>query len=97
MQGFDDQAKTVPAWLGSSNASVVFTRHCTFGFPLFWSSQNSLIEKNFNSLEDCTRHLEQFFAQKDEKFWENGIMELLEKWQKVVKQNGGYAVQPSYW
>ena len=34
---------------------------------------------NFNSLEDCKRHLEQFFAQKDKKFWEDGIMKLPEK------------------
>ena len=35
-------------------------------FHLFWSLQNSLNGKNFNSLEDyCKRHLEQFFAQKD--------------------------------
>ena len=34
-------------------------------FHLFRSLQNSLNGKNFNSLEDCKRHLEQFFAQKD--------------------------------
>ena len=28
-----DQAKTVTAWLGSSDSSAVFTRHCTFRFP----------------------------------------------------------------
>ena len=39
-------------------------------FHLFRSLQNSLNGKNFNSLEDCKRHLEQFFAQKDKKFWE---------------------------
>ena len=33
-------------------------------FHLFQSLQNSLNGKNFNSLEDCKRHLEQFFAQK---------------------------------
>ena len=38
-------------------------------FHLFWSLQNSLHGNNFNSLEDCKRHLEQFFAQKDKKFW----------------------------
>ena len=30
---------------------------------------------------------EQFFAQKGTKFWDDGIMKLLEKWQKVVEQN----------
>ena len=33
-------------------------------FHLFWSLQNSLDEKNFNSPKDCKRHLEKFFAQK---------------------------------
>ena len=51
------------------------------------------MEKKFNSLEDCKRHLEQFFAQKDKKFWEDGIMELPEKWQKVVEQRGEYIGQ----
>ena len=60
---------------------------------LFQSLQNSLIGKNFNSLKDCKRHLEQFFAQKGKKFWGDGIMKLSEKWQKVVEQNGKYAVQ----
>ena len=54
-------------------------------FHLFQSLQNSLNGKNFNSLGDCKRHLEQFFAQKDKKFWEDGIIRLPEKWQKVVE------------
>ena len=39
------------------------------------------------------RHLEQFFAQKDKKFWEKAIIKLPEKWQKVMEQNGEYVVQ----
>ena len=62
-------------------------------FHLFRSLQNSLNGKNFSSLEDCKRYLEQFFAQKNKKFWEDGIMKLPEKWQKVVEQNGEYIVQ----
>ena len=62
-------------------------------FHLFRSLQNSLNGKKFNPLEDCERHLEQFFAQKDKKFWEDGIMKLTEKWQKVVEQKGEYVVQ----
>ena len=62
-------------------------------FHLFWSLQNSLNGKNFHSLEGYKRHLEQFFAQKDKKFWEDGIMKLPEKWQKVVEQKGEYIVQ----
>ena len=62
-------------------------------FHLFRSSQNSLNGKNVNSLKDRKRHLEQFFAQKDKKFWEDGNMKLPEKWQKVVEQKGDYIVQ----
>ena len=43
-------------------------------------------EKKFHSLEDCKRHLEQFFAQNDKKFWEDGIMKLPGKCQKTVGQ-----------
>ena len=43
--------------------------------------------KNFNFLEDCKRYLEQFFAQKHKTFWEDRIIKLPEKWQKVVEQN----------
>ena len=62
-------------------------------FHLFWSLQNSLNGKNFNSLEDCKSHLEQFFVQKDKKFWEDEIMKLPERWQKVMGQNSQYVVQ----
>ena len=62
-------------------------------FYLFWSLENSLTGKDFNSQEDCKRHLEQFFARKENKFWEDGIMKVPERWQKVVEQNGEYAVQ----
>ena len=60
---------------------------------LFWSLQNSLNGENFNFLKDCKRHLEQFFAQKDKMFLEDGIMKLPGKWQKIVEQNNEYAVQ----
>ena len=63
-------------------------------FHLFRSLQTSLNGKNFNSLEDSKGQLEQFFAQKHRKFWEDGIMKLPEKWQKVVEQKKGeYVVQ----
>ena len=66
-------------------------------FHLFQSLQNSLNGKNFNSLEDCKRYLEQFFAQLDKKFGEDGIMKLPKKQQKVLEQNGEYVVDLSSW
>ena len=45
-------------------------------FLLFQSLQNSLNGEKLNSPEDCKRHLQQFFAQKDKKFWKDEIMRL---------------------
>ena len=45
----------------------------------------SLNGKNFNSLEDCRRNLEQFFAQKDKKLREDGIRMLPEEEPKAVE------------
>ena len=62
-------------------------------FHFFQSLQNYLNGKKFNSLEKCKKYLEQFFAQKNKKFWEDGIMKLPEKWQKLMKENSEYMVQ----
>jgi len=62
-------------------------------YHLFRSLQNFLNGKNFDSLEACKNHLEQFIAQKDVKFWENEIMKLPQRWQKVVEQNGTYVIE----
>ena len=44
-------------------------------------------------MDNCKRHLEQLFVQKDKKFLEDRIIKLPGKWQKAVKQNGEYIVQ----
>ena len=43
------------------------------------------MEKNSIPWKTVKRNLEQVFAQKDKKFWEDGIMKLPEKRQKVVE------------
>ena len=37
-------------------------------------------------------HLVQFFADKDQKFYERVIMNLPESWQKVIEQSGEYII-----
>ena len=85
---FDDQAKTVTAWLGSSDSSTTFTRHCIFRFPL-----NSLNGKKIKFPGRLQKAPGTVLSQNDKKFWEDGIMKLLERWQKIVEQNGEYVVQ----
>jgi len=55
-------------------------------YYLFRSLQNSLSGVKLISKEACENHLSQFFAQKSQKFYSNGIMVLSQKWQKMVKK-----------
>ena len=57
--------------------------------------QSSLNGKTFNNDEAVKSYLVQFFANKDQKFYERGIMKLLERWQKVIKQNRKYIIDES--
>ena len=61
-------------------------------YYLFRSLQNSLNGKTFNDDEAVKSHLVQFFANKDQKFYERGIMKLPERWQKAIEQNGKYII-----
>ena len=61
-------------------------------YHLFRSMQNSLNGVKLASREACENYLSQFFAEKPQKFYTDGIMSLEEKWQKVVDQNGTYLV-----
>ena len=61
-------------------------------YYLFRSLPNSLNGKTFNDDEAVKSHLLQFFADKDQKFYERGIMKLPERWQKVIEQNGKYII-----
>jgi len=61
-------------------------------YHLFRSLQNSLNGLKLASKEACENHLVEFFDQKPQKFYCDGIMVLPEKWQKVVDQNGTYLV-----
>ena len=56
------------------------------------------MEKNFNpwkTVKDTWKSA--LFIQKDKKFGEDRIMKQIEKWQKIVEQNGEYVVQQSFW
>ncbi|KAG9427769.1 transposase [Apis mellifera carnica] len=54
---------------------------------LFRSLQNSLNGKNFNTDDDIKSYLIQFFANKNQKFYERGIMMLPERWSLIKMGN----------
>lgn len=61
-------------------------------YHLFRSLQNSLNGIKLVSKEACENHLIQFFNQKPQKFFTDGIMALPEKWRNIVDNNGAYLV-----
>ena len=62
-------------------------------YHLFRSMQKSLNGKIFNDADDVKSHLIQFFADKNQKFYEHGIMILPERWQKVIEKNGQHLIE----
>ena len=83
--------ETIGAELGSDVASPVQPRPLTIGLSFISKFTNFLNDKNFSNNDDLKSHLAEFFAVKDQKFYQCGIMKLLERWQKVIKQNGRYS------
>ena len=64
-------------------------------YYFFRSLQNSLNGKTSNDDEAVKSHLVRFFVDKEQKFYERGIMKLPERWQKVIEQNGKYIIDQS--
>jgi len=58
---------------------------------LFSSLQNSLNGVKLASKEAC-ENLKQFFNQKSQKFYRDGITALPQKWQNIIENNGAYFV-----
>jgi len=61
-------------------------------YYLFRSLQNSMNGKTFNNEETVKEHLDWFFADKPQTFYERGIMKLVERWQEVINKNSQYII-----
>lgn len=61
-------------------------------YHLFRSLQNHLNGKTFDSDQAVKNELDQFFASKNQCFFERGIFQLTERWLKVIQQNGQYII-----
>ena len=59
---------------------------------LLRSLQTNLNGKTFDSNKAVKNELIQFFAFKNQTFYESGIMKLTVRWQKVIEQNGQYII-----
>jgi len=61
-------------------------------YHLFRFLQNSLNAVKLTTKKACDNHLSQFFGQKSQKFYNNGIIVLSQKWRNIVEENGIYLV-----
>ena len=59
-------------------------------FHLFRSLQNFLNGKILENFADLKNHLDKFFNNKDQKFWQEGIMKLPSRWLEIMQNNGTY-------
>ncbi|GFV94634.1 histone-lysine N-methyltransferase SETMAR [Trichonephila clavipes] len=64
-------------------------------YSLFIALQNFQGDKKSGSIEDCGNRLLEFFANKDQDFFERDIMKLLLKWQQILKQSSACLTQVS--
>ena len=61
-------------------------------YHLFRSLKNHLTGKTFDSNKAVKNELIQFFASKNQTFYESGVMKLTERWQKVIEENYQYII-----
>jgi histone-lysine N-methyltransferase SETMAR len=87
---FGGQAEIKELWLGSHAAPTVLPRHCAVELPSVSIAPKQSRRADFDSMDDIQKYLEDFFAQKSRGFYENGIMSLRERWQKIVDRGGQY-------
>ncbi|GFU22624.1 transposase [Trichonephila clavipes] len=57
---------------------------------VFLALQNFLSDKKLGSSEDCENRLLELYANKDQYFYDRGIIKLPLKWQQIMQQNGAY-------
>ena len=90
---FDDQAKMLTACLGNLDSYIVCTRHCTFAFSIHFNYKILFMEKISILWKSIKGIWNSSLLKKNKKFGEDEIMNLPDKLQKVVEQNGEYIVQ----
>ena len=84
---FDDLEQIDGTWMGCFEASALYAPS---DYHLFRALQNSLDGKKLADRDVAENHLAKFFDNKPQKFYNDGIMKLSEKWQKVIDNNSHY-------
>ena len=61
-------------------------------YHLFRSLRNHLVKKQFDDQAQLKSDLENFFSSLSRKFFEDGILDLPNRWEYVIDNNGIYVV-----
>lgn len=90
---FANTSEVISFWLGCFTSSSIFP-----AFFYFWLSSVSISTKLFESSDiqfpkNVKIHPACFFPTKNHKFFEQKIFDLTRRWQKVISQNGKYAIK----
>ncbi|GFT78641.1 hypothetical protein TNCV_713211 [Trichonephila clavipes] len=70
--------------MGYNATPTIFSRPGTIGLLFVLVTSKFLDGKTFTSNEEVKNHLDQFFASKDQTFYERGIKLLPKRWQKEL-------------
>lgn len=71
---FENSKKIIEVWLGCLSPTTIYARLYTLDF--IQSLQNSLNEKNFNTLLEIKTYLDKYLSEKPERFWKDGMRRL---------------------
>ena len=75
-----------------STSPTLFTRSGTSDYHLFRSLRNHLVKKQFDDQAQLKSDVENFFSSLSRKFFEDGILDLPNRWEYVIDNNGIYVV-----
>ena len=88
-------AKMIPVNIAELNGEIMF--HSLYSpdlsptdFHLFLSLDNHMKNKTFNIEDDLKTGVHNFFQSRTKDFYKNGIIKLLNHWEKAIESEGSY-------
>ena len=78
--------------VGSTSPTLVHQIWRPSDYHLFRSLRNHLFKKQFDDQAQLKSDLENFFSSLSRKFFEDGILDLPNRWEYVIDNNGIYVV-----
>ena len=81
-------------WIARATSRAVFTRLSSFWLVLISIDAARTFRTPFNSYKEVKNWIDEWLASKDERWYWEGIHQLLKRWKKVIDNDGQYF---DYW